>query len=72
MEPAESPPACGKHRELMTRRPDSQMSREQRWCGAWYDCPRPGCRDSALVPSADLLDLLGEQAELVRTRGDLL
>lgn len=30
---------------------------EQRWCGAWYECPFPGCRCSALIPSAELMEI---------------
>lgn len=27
---------------------------EQRWCGEWFDCSRPGCRNSELIASAEL------------------
>jgi hypothetical protein len=30
-------------------------TREQRFCGIWYDCAEFTCRTSGLIPSAELL-----------------
>lgn len=30
-------------------------TREQIWCGTWYDCPTHGCHSGYLFPSYELL-----------------
>jgi hypothetical protein len=30
------------------------QTKEQRFCGTWYDCQHPGCRNSVLLPSKEL------------------
>lgn len=30
-------------------------TREQVWCGTWYDCPDPRCHSSVLFPSYELI-----------------
>lgn len=47
------------HRKLV-RRPPERMTPEQRWCGAWSDCP--ACGYSVLVPSTELREYLDESA----------
>jgi hypothetical protein len=46
-------PMCSTHGLPMTLRPLSRQSREQLWCGTWYDCPR--CTGSVLLPSEELI-----------------
>lgn len=61
-------PVCSAHpRAPMVRRPDERQTEDQRWCGVWYDCATPGCRNSALVPSREHIAAHGEHA---RTGGD--
>jgi hypothetical protein len=47
------------HGRMLLRDPPGGHTREQRWCGIWYDCPPgpPGhsCESSVLIPSAELL-----------------
>ena len=44
----------------LVKRPRERMTKEQAWCGEWYDCPH---RDySVLVPSAELQAQLAEPA----------
>ena len=37
----------------MVIRPAEQQTREQKWCGVWYDCQR--CHSSRLLPSGELM-----------------
>jgi hypothetical protein len=37
-------------------------TKEQRWCGVWYDCAAFRCGRSALIPSAELRAQLKEQS----------
>ncbi len=32
---------------------------EQAWCGRWYDCAKPTCASSVLLPSRELRAYLG-------------
>lgn len=64
--PAQLPapvPRCEKHGP-MTLRPLAGQTKEQAWCGIWYDCAFPGlrCGASVLLESAELRAQLAEQA----------
>lgn len=59
-------PACPRHGPMTLRQPPGGHTREQRWCGTWYDCQR--CRDTALLPSAGLAAHLAAQAAAGRQR----
>lgn len=39
---------------FMELRPFQRQTKEQLWCGTWYDCQDPGCKSSTLFPSKDL------------------
>lgn len=44
------------HGQMVLRDPPGGHTREQQWCGVWYDCP-PGqfrCCSSVLLPSPEL------------------
>ena len=41
------------------------LSREQAWCGTWFDCTDPHCSSSLLVPSAALGRFLRLQEQAV-------
>jgi hypothetical protein len=41
------------HGYMELRDPPGGWTREQRWCGTWYDCR--SCRSSTLYPSPELL-----------------
>ena len=45
-------PRCPVHNTPMEYRP--ARTREQSFCGTWYDCTTPGCMCSVLLPSAEL------------------
>lgn len=45
-------PRCPVHNTPMEYRP--ARTREQSFCGTWYDCTTPGCTCSVLLPSAEL------------------
>lgn len=47
-------PTCTTHGGYMVLRPLSRQTREQRWCGVWYDCPEPRCWSSVLYQSPEL------------------
>ena len=49
----EHEPSCERH-GTMELRPASKQTPEQVWCGTWYDCADPWCRNSTLLPSAEL------------------
>lgn len=48
-----SDPICERH-GAMVERDIAGQTKEQTWCGTWWDCADPGCRSSFLVPSDDL------------------
>jgi len=48
-----SGPSCARHGP-MDLRPTNVQTREQQWCGTWYDCGRLDCRTSYLLPSTEL------------------
>lgn len=43
---------CPVHDIGMEQRPQSRQTAEQKWCGAWWDCPK--CRCSILFQSTAL------------------
>ena len=46
----------------MVIRPAERQTREQKWCGIWYDCKK--CHSSLLLPSRDLtLSLEAQKAK---------
>lgn len=45
-------PTCSKGHGYMDLR--TSTTKEQAWCGTWYDCTNPHCRDSVLLPSPEL------------------
>jgi|GEM_PF-3185135 len=48
-------PTCPAHPDkTMTLRPLKRQTKEQKWCGVWYDCTEPDCKCSALFPSKEL------------------
>lgn len=46
---------CPVHHIGMEQRPLSKQTPEQMFCGAWWDCVRPGCKSSILFQSAELV-----------------
>lgn len=58
-------PRCVKHGP-MTLRPAAGQTKEQLWCGTWYDCTFPEfghkCSITVLIQSKELLAQLAEQA----------
>ena len=44
-------PKCQIHGEMYLR-PNARQTKEQFYCGEWYDCPL--CTNSALFPSDEL------------------
>ena len=58
--PAERP-RCRRHGIYMTLRPASRQTKEQAFCGTWYDCPEPHCTTSALLASPGLMAQLETQ-----------
>jgi hypothetical protein len=60
-------PTCG---SPMRQRPDSEMTPEQRFCGTWVECTRPGCWTSVLYQSDGLKDFLAEQA-IAHAKGEV-
>jgi hypothetical protein len=63
-------PTCSKHGATMARR--TQVgTKEQAWCGTWYDCTDPHCRTSVLLHSAELESSHAEQrAALAAAEGE--
>lgn len=55
-------PACPRHGPMGLR---IGYTKEQRWCGVWYDCAAFRCGRSALIPSAELQAQLKEQTRPV-------
>lgn len=45
---------CPSHGAMAPRDP-ARQTREQKWCGQWWDCTDPRCSNSILVPSAELI-----------------
>lgn len=52
-------PRCPTHNTPMHYRPP--RSREQAFCGTWYDCDTPGCSCSVLLLSQELQAQLATQ-----------
>jgi hypothetical protein len=46
-------PTCRFHGTMELRDPPGGWTREQQWCGVWYDCA--DCLSSVLLPSPELL-----------------
>ena len=46
---------CPRGHGPMVKRPAEAMSKEQAFCGTWWDC-KNGCASSALVPSDRFLE----------------
>ena len=60
---AERPSCPASHEHgYMELRPLSRQTREQRWCGVWYDCSAARCHSSVLYPSPELRAQNAEQA----------
>jgi hypothetical protein len=49
------PVLCCVHKTPMIKRPDHKMTREQKWCGEWWDCTDESCHSSTLFMSAELI-----------------
>ena len=48
-------PRCPAHPDLTMRlRPLERQTKEQIWCGTWYDCTDPDCKCSVLFNSKEL------------------
>lgn len=54
-------PKCHVHEKPMELREKKSMTKEQEFCGAWYDCQYPGCHVSVLFPSKELRLQLGQE-----------
>lgn len=53
-------PACSRPGHgFMTYRPGA--TREQRWCGTWYECSDYACGVSVLLPSPELIEQWRQQ-----------
>jgi hypothetical protein len=50
----EAPPRCIEHGCYMERRALSHQTKEQKWCGVWYDCQESQCKITTLIPSPEL------------------
>ncbi|MFJ5120880.1 hypothetical protein [Kitasatospora sp. NPDC088548] len=57
-------PACTHHGPMHLRPPGG--SREQQYCGVWYDCRADRCLSSVLIASPALLADLAQQAAPAR------
>lgn len=51
-------PDCDQHGPMSLR---SAGTKEQAWCGVWYACTAPRCRNANLLPSPELLASLEQQ-----------
>jgi len=51
---------CPTHKIGMVPRPLHRQSKEQIWCGAWWDCPEHKCGCSTLFQSPELRAQLAE------------
>lgn len=63
-------PRCEKHGP-MTQRPLARQTKEQAWCGVWYDCafPEYRCGASFLFESHELrAQLAGQRARIATTK----
>ncbi len=49
-------PRCSEHDVQMTLRPLAWQTKEQQFCGVWYDCP--ACTQSVLIKSKALEEQL--------------
>jgi len=58
---------CPIHDIGMTPRPLSLQSKEARWCGAWWDCPK--CHSSILFESPELRSQLAQQRAALAKKG---
>jgi hypothetical protein len=55
-------PQCGQEGHgQMEIRTLGRQSKEQQWCGTWYDCKTSGCSCSALLPSRELTTFLAQE-----------
>lgn len=55
-------PICPTHKVKMSYHPGA--TKEQRWCGDWYNCIVYGCNCSTLIPSEELLELYRKAGKL--------
>ena len=62
------PPECALHGP-MEQRPVERQTKEQQWCGEWWDCAK--CGSSDLQPSLDLEKQLAEQRLELFDNGDV-
>jgi hypothetical protein len=53
-------PECKSHGPMELRNPPGGWTREQQFCGTWYDCRN--CHSSTLLSSPELQALLDAQA----------
>jgi hypothetical protein len=59
----EEPMLCSRCKQPMDKRPEANMTREQRFCGDWYDCLNDNCEVSGtLIPSDALKQQLAEMS----------
>jgi len=56
-------PKCPAHDTQMEVRPLNRQTKEQKWCGTWYDCTEPGCNCSILLTSPELDKLHQQQKQ---------
>ena len=54
-------PRCPTHNTPMHYR--ARCSREQIYCGTWYDCDTPSCACSVLLPSLELKEALANMTK---------
>jgi len=57
----QTPHTCPTHGVVMVERDMKGATYEQKFCGVWFDCPRPGCRNTALEQSDELKAQLDAQ-----------
>lgn len=50
----------------MELRPLTNQTKEQQWCGVWYDCREAHCRSSVLYQSKELKAQLAEQMHRIK------
>ena len=60
--------SCPQHGVALVERSVKVLSKEQEWCGTWFECPLPYCRHSKLIPSPELIEQLAAQRQALKDR----
>lgn len=61
---ADTPACSAEGHGPMVPRPVAGQTYEQQFCGIWYDCGQPRCRNSRLLASRELADQLAGASAL--------